>query len=47
MERPWHKFLGRHVEEATLEWLSGLGYAVLNGPDISPEGPSPERISYD
>ena len=36
-----------HVEDAALEWLSRLGYAVLNGPDISPDGPAPERISYD
>ena len=36
-----------HVEEATLEWLAGLGYVVLHGPDISPDGPAPERVSYD
>lgn len=36
-----------HVEEATLEWLSGLGFAVMHGPDISPDGPAPERTSYD
>ncbi len=41
------KFSEDHVEEATLEWLSGLGYTVLHGPDISPDGPSPERTSYD
>ncbi len=35
------------VEEAALEWLSGLGYAVLHGPDISPEGAAPERVSHD
>ena len=34
------------IEDAALEWLSGLGYAVLHGPDISPDGPTPERISY-
>ena len=36
-----------HVEDATLLWLTGLGYAVLHGPDISPDGPSAERGSYD
>ena len=36
-----------HVEEAALSWLAGLGYAALHGPDISPDGPTPERISYD
>ncbi len=41
------KFSERHVEDAALSWLAGLGYAVLHGPDISPDGPTPERISYD
>ena len=36
-----------HVEDAALEWLSELGYAVLHGPKISPDSPTPERISYD
>ena len=40
------KFSESDVEDAALEWLSGLGYAVLHGPDISPEGPTPERVSY-
>ena len=35
------------IEEAALEWLAGLGYAVLYGPDISPDGSMPERGSYD
>ena len=35
------------VEDAALEWLAGLGYAVLYGPDISPDGSMPERGSYD
>ncbi len=35
------------VEEATLAWLAGLGYPVLHGPDIGPEGSAPERVSYD
>ena len=41
------KFSESHVEDAALEWFAGLGYAVLHGPDISPEGPTPERLSYD
>jgi type I restriction enzyme R subunit len=41
------KFSESHVEDAALEWLSGLGYAVLHGPDISPDGATPERVSYD
>ncbi len=35
------------VEEAALAWLEELGYAVLHGPDIGPEGKEPERGSYD
>ena len=35
------------VEEAALEWLAGLGYALAHGPDIGPEGSAPERGSYD
>ena len=35
------------VEEAALAWLEELGYAVLHGPDIGPEGEEPERGSYD
>ncbi len=35
------------VENAALAWLAGLGYAVLHGPDIGPDGATPERGSYD
>ena len=35
------------VEDAALQWFAGLGYAVLHGPDIGPEGPASERGSYD
>ncbi|MDE0341829.1 MAG: type I restriction endonuclease subunit R [Deltaproteobacteria bacterium] len=41
------KLAEREVEDAALAWLAGLGYAVLYGPDIGPEGPAPERGSYD
>ena len=41
------KFSESHVEDAALEWLAGLGYTVLHGPDISPDGATPERVSYD
>ena len=41
------RFTENEVEDAALEWFSGLGYAVLHGPDISPDGPTPERVSYD
>ena len=35
------------VELAALRWLAEIGYAVLHGPDIGPEGSVPERGSYD
>ena len=34
------------VEEAALEWLDGLGYAVKHGPDIAAEEPESERADY-
>ena len=34
------------VEDAALEWLAELGYAVAHGPDIGPEGLTSERSSY-
>lgn len=40
-------FTEREVEDAALAWLAELGYAVLHGPDIGPDGPAPERGSYD
>ncbi len=35
------------VEEAALEWLSGLGWQTAHGPHISPDTPGAERNSYD
>jgi type I restriction enzyme R subunit len=32
------------VEEAALDWLGGLGYAVLHGPNLASGQPSAERI---
>ena len=39
-------FAESHVEEATLAWLSELGYETVNGLDIGPDGSAPERASY-
>lgn len=39
-------FAESHVEEATLAWLSELGYGTANGLDIGPDGGKPERASY-
>jgi len=41
------KFTEDHVEQACLDWLEALGYSVLHGPDISPDGYTPERAAYD
>ena len=35
-----------HLELATLDWLKELGYSIVHGPDIAPDGTSPERASY-
>jgi type I restriction enzyme R subunit len=35
------------IEDAALAWLGELGYSILHGPNISPDGTTPERISYD
>lgn len=41
-----YKYVESDLENATLEWLSELGYAVAFGPDIAPEGDNFERKSY-
>ena len=41
------KFTEDHVELACLDWLEELGYGVLHGPDISPDGEARERAAYD
>ena len=35
-----------HLEEATLEWLAELGYALGHGPDMAPGEPTAERESF-
>jgi len=39
-------FVESHVEEAALDWLCQLGYQVVYGPDIQPEGPYQERATF-
>ena len=34
------------VEQAALDWLSGLGWQVAHGPDIAPDAPRTERDDY-
>ena len=33
-------------EEAAIEYLVELGYDYIHGPDIAPDGTSPERATY-
>ncbi len=40
------KMTESEVETAALEIISELGYKILYGPDIAPDGISPERKSY-
>ena len=42
------KYTESDLEQATLEWLSELGYSVVGGPEIAPppDGERPERKSY-
>ncbi|MCJ7616120.1 MAG: type I restriction endonuclease, partial [Desulfobacterales bacterium] len=41
-----HGITESELETAALEILSELGYTILYGPDIVPDGISPERKSY-
>lgn len=41
-----NKFYESHLEEATLEWFEELGYEIIFGPDIAPDGEYPEREDY-
>ena len=34
------------LEKEALGWLADVGYAVVYGPDIAPDGPAPERDNY-
>ncbi len=34
------------AEKPALEWFREMGYEVAFGPDISPDGEHPERVSY-
>lgn len=39
-------FYESQLEEAALEWFEELGYELVFGPDIAPEGEYPEREDY-
>ena len=40
------KYNESELEVATLEWLEELGYDIVEGPNIAPDGESPERESF-
>lgn len=41
-----NSFCESHLEEAALEWFEELGYELIFGPDIAPDGEYPEREDY-
>jgi len=41
-----NKFTESTIEEAVLEWVEGLTYSVLHGPEIAPGEPASERDSF-
>jgi len=40
------KYTESELEKATLEWLQELGYEIVFGPAIAPDGETPERKNY-
>jgi len=45
MSGSW-KFTESDVEEAALSWFEELGYRIVSGPTIAPDGQNPERSNY-
>lgn len=41
-----YKYTESDLENATLEWLEELGFGIVFGPNIAPDGELPERESY-
>src|SRR5262245_42395275 len=40
------RFAESVVEEAALEWLEGLGYSILHGPEVAPDTAAAERGNF-
>ena len=40
-------FTESEVEQAALEWLEGLHWSIVHGPDIAPDTPDSERVDYE
>ncbi|MDD3087722.1 MAG: type I restriction endonuclease [Candidatus Omnitrophica bacterium] len=41
-----HSLTESEIEQVCLDIFSGLGYEIVHGPDISPDGLRPERTNY-
>jgi len=41
-----HRLTESDIEDAALAWLEGLGWQVLNGPEIAPGEAAAERADY-
>ena len=40
-------FTESEVEQATLDWLEGLRWSIVHGPEIAPDTPNSERVDYE
>ena len=40
-------FTESEVEQAALDWLAGLHWSIVHGPDIAPDTPNSERADYE
>ena len=40
-------FTESEVEQAALDWLAGLHWSIVHGPDIAPDTPNSERTDYE
>jgi type I restriction enzyme R subunit len=43
----YYKYTESEVEEAALQWFEEEDYNILFGPDIAPDGETPERSEWD
>ena len=34
------------LEQLCLEWFAETGWVLAHGPDLAPDGPTPERADY-
>ncbi len=41
-----YNYIEKELEQAALEWFEEMGYEIVFGPEISPEGDYAERDDY-